>query len=175
MSAKVPSRLEPADLLGSDGKRPDGMTITPWSRGRLLVWDATCCDVFAASHIGAAVSEPGAVAAKAEDNKVSGLLGEGVSSNTRTDPQAKSLGEYLQVLPSGCLLSVSASGGGNVRYFRASSGGVFRELGRRVRRATLEPNAYQYLVQRISVAVQRGNAASVLGSLGSQPSVLGDL
>ena len=52
------------------------MTIIPWSRGWLLVWDATCCDVFAASHIGAAVSEPGgggggAVAIKAEDNKVS--------------------------------------------------------------------------------------------------------
>ena len=27
---------------------------------------------------------------------VRGLLGEGVSSNTRTDPQAKSLGEYLR-------------------------------------------------------------------------------
>ena len=71
VSAKVPSRLEPAGLRGSDGKRPDGMTIIPWSRGWLLVWGATCCDVFAASHIGAAMSEPGAVAAKAEDNMVS--------------------------------------------------------------------------------------------------------
>ena len=44
-----------------------------------------------------------------------------------------------------------------------------------MRRATLEPNAYEYLVQRISVAVQRSKAASVLRSLGSQPSVLGDL
>ena len=59
MSAKVPSRLDLAGLRGSDGKRPDGMTTIPWSRGWLLVWDATCCDVFAASHIGAAVSEPG--------------------------------------------------------------------------------------------------------------------
>ena len=47
------------------------MTIIPWSRVQLLVWDATCCDIFAASHIRAAVSEPGAVAAKAEENKVS--------------------------------------------------------------------------------------------------------
>ena len=57
VSAKVPSRLEPTGLRGLDGKRPDGMTIIPWSRGRLLVWDATCCDVFTASHIGAAVRE----------------------------------------------------------------------------------------------------------------------
>ena len=47
------------------------MTIILWSSGRLLVWDATCCDTFTVSHIGAAMSEPGAVAAKAEDNKVS--------------------------------------------------------------------------------------------------------
>ena len=44
------------------------------------------------------------------------------------------------------------------------------ELGRRVRRATLEENSHQYLVQRIAIAVQWGNAASVLGSLGSQNS-----
>ena len=58
-------------------------------------------------------------------------------------------------------------------YFRASSGGVFQgagAVGEEGYNYTLEPNAYKrYLVQRISVAVQRGNAASVLGSLGSQP------
>ena len=60
-TAKVPSRLEPTGLLRSDGKRPDGMSIIPWSSGRLLVWDATCCDTFAASNIPTAVTEPGAV------------------------------------------------------------------------------------------------------------------
>ena len=40
---------------------------------------------------------------------------------------------------------------------------------------TLFDNKNKYLVQRISVAVQRGDAASVLGSLGNQPSVFGDL
>ena len=33
------------------------------------VWDATCCDTFAISHVRVAVSELGAVAAKAEENK----------------------------------------------------------------------------------------------------------
>ena len=45
------------------------MTIIPWSSGRLLVWDAMCCDTFAISHVRAAVCEAGAVAAKAEENK----------------------------------------------------------------------------------------------------------
>ena len=40
----------------------------------------------------------------------------------------------------------------------------FRELGRRIKVVSGEPQAHQYLLQRISVAVQRGNAAAVLGT-----------
>ena len=40
----------------------------------------------------------------------------------------------------------------------------FRELGRRIRDESGKPLAYQYLLQRISVAVQQGNAAAVLGT-----------
>ena len=46
-SANIPSRLEPTGLDRADGKRPDGITMIPWSNGRLLVWDATCVDIFA--------------------------------------------------------------------------------------------------------------------------------
>ena len=38
-----------------------------------------------------------------------------------------------------------------------------KELGHRLR--ICEANSYAYLTQRISVAVQRGNAASVLGTI----------
>ena len=41
-AAHVPSRLEPTGVFRSDGKRPDGITVVPWKRGKLLVWDATC-------------------------------------------------------------------------------------------------------------------------------------
>ena len=43
-----------------------------------------------------------------------------------------------------------------------------KELGHRVRQCTGEVKARAYLLQRLSVAVQRGNAASVLGSVGGQ-------
>ena len=33
VSANIPSTLEPRGLSRTDGKRPDGLTITPWSRG----------------------------------------------------------------------------------------------------------------------------------------------
>ena len=61
-SANIPSVLEPQGLSRSDGKRPDGMTITPWAQGHLLIWDATCWDSFAASNLQLAMSGPGRVA-----------------------------------------------------------------------------------------------------------------
>src|SRR5689334_24625407 len=50
-SAEVPSIAEPAGCSREDGKRPDGMTLVPWKRGRALVWDFTCRDTFAPSYI----------------------------------------------------------------------------------------------------------------------------
>ena len=56
-SAKVPSRLEPSGLFRSDGKCPDGCSILPWKSEKMLVWDATCLDTYAPSHISAAARE----------------------------------------------------------------------------------------------------------------------
>ena len=39
-----------------------------------------------------------------------------------------------------------------------------RDLGNRLRQVTGEESSFAYLLQRLSVAVQRGNAASVLGT-----------
>ena len=68
-AAQIPSMLEPTGLCRSDGKRPDGVTIIPWKSGRTLVWDATCTDTFAASHLAWATRVAGAVAALAEERK----------------------------------------------------------------------------------------------------------
>ena len=51
----------------------------------------------------------------------------------------------------------------------------FWELGHRIRDESGEPLAYQYLLQRISVEVQRGNAAAVLGHLHQRNLVLSTL
>jgi len=41
----------------------------------------------------------------------------------------------------------------------------FRNLGHRITSVTTEPMSFQFLMQRLSVAVQRGNAACVLGTV----------
>ena len=44
ISADVPSIKEPKGLLRSDARRPDGHTLVPWSKGKMLTWDATVTD-----------------------------------------------------------------------------------------------------------------------------------
>ena len=68
-AANIPSWLEPSGLYRSDEKRPDGCSILPWRCGNVLVWDATCPDTHAPSHLSAAVRGPGVVAAQAEQLK----------------------------------------------------------------------------------------------------------
>ena len=65
-AAGVPCALEPLSLSRSDGKRPDGWTLTPWTRGKCLIWDATCTHRLTPSYSTLAMSEGATVADKAE-------------------------------------------------------------------------------------------------------------
>src|SRR6218665_2335797 len=44
--AGIPAIKEPSGLTRSDGKRPDGQTLIPWSGDRTLLWDATVRDTW---------------------------------------------------------------------------------------------------------------------------------
>ena len=68
-SAKIAAHLEPAGICRSDGKRPDGATVLPWRSRRILVWDTTCPDTFAPSHLDLAARGAGTVADQAEARK----------------------------------------------------------------------------------------------------------
>ena len=139
-SAQIPSRLEPSGLSRSDGKRPDGITIAPWKEGRSLVWDATCPDMFASSYEALAVSEAGAVAVAAEKRKCD--LYQCLTTSHHFIP--------IVVETSGVIGPVAID--------------FINDLGNRIHVHTLEPKSRTYLLQQISVAVQRGNAVSIMGS-----------
>jgi hypothetical protein len=140
-SAKIPCHLEPTGLYRSDGRRPDGASVVPWKGGKILVWDATCPDTLAPSHITMAVREAGAVAANAEHLK-----------NQR----------YSHLVTTHCFVPVAietlGTFGGEARAF-------LRDLAKRIFSVTKDPLSHQHLVQRVAVAVQRGNAAAVLGCI----------
>jgi len=51
IKTKIQAAEEPNGLTRIDGRRPDGVTLIPWSRGRCLTWDFTIRDTLAASHL----------------------------------------------------------------------------------------------------------------------------
>ena len=58
--------LEPSGLDCGDGKRPDGITLCHYSRGRCLILDSTCVNQFASSDLIRAALAAGSVADAAE-------------------------------------------------------------------------------------------------------------
>ena len=141
-AAKVPSRLEPSGLYRTDGKRPDGITVVPWKSGKLLVWDTTCPDTFAPSYSSIATREAAAVAAMAEERKAVKYVS--LSSTYAFTPVA-----------------IETSG-----VFGPRTATFLKDLGHRLAQVTGDKKSTTYLLQRLSVAVQRGNVASVLGTIG---------
>ena len=140
-SANLPARLEPTSLGNCDNKRPDGVTLVPWSAGRYLVWDFTCVDTYAPSYIPKTSLEVGAAATMAEDRKRSkySYLGQGYSFSP---------------------VAIETSG-----VFGRSTTLFLKDLGRRLRESTHDMFSYCFLIGRLSIELQRSNCISILGTL----------
>ncbi|XP_061713148.1 uncharacterized protein LOC133521996 [Cydia pomonella] len=140
-SVNVPALLEPPGIIRDDGKRPDGMTLIPWKLGRVLVWDATCVDTLAPSHLHGTSAKAGAAAEAAEKLKKTKYRG---------------LGTEYNFVPFG----VETLGPWGPSAFN-----LFKEVSKRIREVTGDRRAGSFLAQRISLAIQRGNAASIYGTM----------
>jgi hypothetical protein len=55
--------LEPPALSRADGKKPEGVTMVPWKKGRSLIWDFPCADTFAPYHLASTSLRSGEAAA----------------------------------------------------------------------------------------------------------------
>ncbi|KAI5631248.1 hypothetical protein NE865_16035 [Phthorimaea operculella] len=140
ISANIPNVLEPPGLSRMDGKRPDGLTMVPWKKGKCLLWDATCVSTFAASHLGRTTRAAGAaaeLAAVRKREKYSAL-------------EQRYLFVPFAVETTGCW-------GSEAKAF-------VKDIGCRLRERGCDPRSGSFLVQRLSIAIQRGNAASVMGT-----------
>ena len=139
-SAQVPSIKEPPGLSRSDGKRPDGVSMIPWSRGRCVAWDVTSPDTLAPSHLHASSLKAGSAAEKAEANKLT---------------KYASIASTHIVVP----LAFETLGA----WGRQASDFV-SELGRRLASVSGDRRETSFLKQRLSVAIQRGNAIACQGT-----------
>ena len=112
----------------------------PWSRGQSLAWDFTCPDTLAASHLNRAVTGPGQVANHAEQLKIE---------------------KYAALSTEYHFVPVAVETLGPIGEEATS---FLQELGRRIQAVTKDSRTMTFLWQRLSVAVQKGNAACVLGT-----------
>ena len=140
-SAEVPAILEPPGCSRPDGKQPDGMTLVPWARGRSLLWDFTCRDTFARSYIHSSSRHVGYVAKEAEKRKID---------------HYKDLSHQFVFIP------VAAETSGVIGKLGLD---LVKKIGTMIADKTGEKRSTMYLLQRISIAIQKGNAASILGTI----------
>lgn len=137
VAAGIPAVLEPPGVCRGDGKRVDGMTLIPWKKGRALLWDATCRDTVAFSYI----------------DKTSVKAGEAARGGEIVKSQKyKELEDRFLFCP----FSVETFGPWGVEAKR-----LIREISLKIPKE----GALGFITQRISIAIQRGNASSILGTI----------
>jgi len=139
----IHAELEPSRLSRGDKKRPDGASLDPWSSGLYLVWDFTCPDTLALSHVHLSSLNAGAAAERAEDRKR--------AKCSRLEPP----GSYSFVP-----VAIETLG-----TWGPSAQALCSDIGGRLATESGDKRSTTFLSQRLSLAVQRGNAAAVIGTL----------
>jgi len=120
------------------GKRPDGATLIPWFCGRSLVWDFTCPDTLAPSHL-------------VNTSRLAGAA----ASVTRKVAKYSALSPSHHFMP----VAIETMGvwwSGAMEFLKDLGGQLAVYLGK--------PQAFSQLRQSLDIAIQRGNALSVLGT-----------
>jgi hypothetical protein len=112
----------------------------PWRRGRCLAWDATCPDTYTPCHISRQAVQAGSAAAAAD---------------------AKKTQKYADIISGVDLVPVTIETSG---VWGEQAIELVKEIGRRIAAFTHELQSITFLQQRLSIAVQRGNAYCVLGT-----------
>lgn len=129
-------------LFRTDGRRPDGLSLIPWSRGHALVWDATCRDTFAPSYLHLSSAKTGAVAEEAAVAKCH---------------------QNREICATHCFIPLAFESTG---VFSQVTLDFIKDQAYRTRVQSHDPLSYLKLCQRImiSVSIQRYTCVSVLRS-----------
>lgn len=137
-SARIPNILEPPGLSRSDGKKPDGLTLIPWRQGRAILWDSTVRNTLASSYLHSSSKISGSIAEEAEIYKHNHYIE--LKNNYNFTPVAfETLGPM----------------GPDTRAFLTC-------LGNLIQNETGDNRSLNFLLQKISISIQRGNAACIL-------------
>jgi len=135
--ASIPAVKEPAGLLRSDGKRPDGATQIPWQSGKCMSWDVTVTDTLAPSYVARSATSASSAAERAASNKVI---------------------KYTQILASHDFTPLAIETLGPIN---ASGLTLLSQLCRRISAVSGDTRKTSFLLQRISVTLQRFNSLAL--------------
>ena len=69
MKANIKCTLEPSNLLENSSRRPDGVTLVPWERGKCLAWDVNIRHSTAMSYLKSVVENNRPICDEAEEQK----------------------------------------------------------------------------------------------------------
>ena len=139
-SLELPSLPEPRGLYRTDGNRPDGVTMVPWEMGKQLVWNVTVADALAPSRLNqGSLCNPG---------------------TTAIEPEARKIEKYRELIDNGYFFQPVAF---EVQGSLGESSQIFiTRLCKMLCRSHDDQLVGSLLKQRISMALQIGNAACVL-------------
>ena len=140
--AGVPSTLEPRGLGMADDRRPDGVTIPLWSKGKCLAWDATVSCTVAPSYVQHSSSHPGWVAEHADAGK------------RRKYAELSNRYHFVAI----ALETLGPISKGAERFIV--------EVANRLEAISGDRREGMFLRQMLSLAVCRGNVASIVGAMG---------
>ena len=148
VSGNTAATREPLGVCRNDGKRPDGMSLYPYKQGKLLLWDFTCSDTLAMSHVEKSAKEAGSAAKEAETKKFN---------------------KYHELSHTYHLVPVSVE---TLGVWGETGLKFMKDVGKNLISQTGEKRASAFLFQSIGIAVQRGNAQSILGTKESDTEAL---
>ena len=131
--AQVPACKEPVCLFRIDAKRPDGATLVPWAREKPMTWDVTVPDTYAQSRVNDTSIQAGTAADSAAAAK-----------------KAK----YTDIANTYMFIPVAIETG---RPWNVEAIQFIQEIGRRITLINGESRETEYIFQRISIAIQKGN------------------
>ena len=138
-TAGIATIREPTGVFVDD-RRPDGITLLPQKKGKCLAWDFTCPDTVAPSHRNSTERVAGAAAVSAGATKFAKYV---------------DLNKSYDLVP----IAIETFGSWGQHGWE-----LVEWVGSKIAQSTGELRATTFLRQRISIAIQRGNAASVLGT-----------
>ena len=116
----------------------DGMTLLPGEYGKNLLWDVTCVDTLAQSNFAHSLRKPGEAVTLAKGRNVSKY--QELADGYIFKPLGfETVGHWGEVVI--CISFIN-------------------KIGRELAVLTMEPCSGAFLRQRISIAIQRGNACS---------------